>query len=138
MDDLQDLSFQDLMKKMTELQEIEARWRENKNIDDVRRSIKNLELPDLDYLADHIDDSKSLIMVLRLFFYKIFGVLNMRVKDLIMSYQSDPSKLQELQGELSKILNLDLSSLNPFGGFSEDKPEEKTDEKKPDKGRTLN
>ncbi|MBR4485999.1 hypothetical protein IKS57_01325 [bacterium] len=48
----------------------------------------------------------------------------MKVKDLIMEYRDNPVKLQELQAELQKILNVDLSNMNFSEQFSEDTVEE--------------
>lgn len=124
MDDLNKMSFEDIMKKMNELQQIEINWKNNKNPSQLRQGIKNLKLNDFDYLTDKIDDPTALAMIVKLYYYKFFAIINMKVKDLIMEYRDNPVKLQELQAELQKILNVDLSNMNFSEQFSEDTVEE--------------
>ncbi|MBO6041640.1 hypothetical protein J6P52_00435 [bacterium] len=57
----------------------------------------------------------------------------MKVKDMIMDYKDNPMKLQELQQELQKILNVDLSGMNFAEQFSEDAPKEEPKTKDIDK-----
>ena len=123
MNDLNDLSFEELIKKMNEIQQIEINWRENKNPSQLRNSIRNLGFDDLNYLEENVDDPKSLAMIVQLYYWKFFAVINMRVKDMIMSFKNDPSKLMELQQNFKKIFNVDFSDLDfgkMFGGGAED------------------
>ena len=124
MDNLNKMSFEEIMKKMNELQQIEINWKNNKNPSQLRQAIKNLKLNDLDYLVDKVDDATALAMIVKLYYYKFFAIINMKVKDMIMEYRDNPVKLQELQGELQKILNVDLSGMNFSEQFSEDTVEE--------------
>lgn len=138
MNDLNDLSFEELMKKMNEIQQIEINWRESKNPSQLRNSIKNLGFDDLNYLEENVDDPKALAMIVQLYYWKFFAVVNMRVKDMIMSFKNDPSKLMELQQSLKNIFNLDFSELDfgkMFGGGAEDydvKPQAKSNDKPKD------
>ena len=124
MDNLNKMSFEEIMKKMNELQQIEINWKNNKNPSQLRQAIQNLKLNDLDYLVDKVDDATALAMIVKLYYYKFFAIINMKVKDMIMEYRDNPVKLQELQGELQKILNVDLSGMNFSEQFSEDTVEE--------------
>ena len=133
MDDLNNMSFEEIMKKMNELQQLEINWRENKNPTQLRQGIKNLNLADLDYIAENTEDPKALAMIVKLYFYKFFAIINIRVKDMIMTYKDDPSKLQELQQELQKILNIDLSGMNFAEQFNDDPFEDKSKNKDNDK-----
>ena len=124
MDNLNKMSFEEIMKRMNELQQIEINWKNNKNPSQLRQAIQNLKLNDLDYLVDKVDDATALAMIVKLYYYKFFAIINMKVKDMIMEYRDNPVKLQELQGELQKILNVDLSGMNFSEQFSEDTVEE--------------
>ena len=133
MDELNKMSFDEIMKKMNELQQIEINWKQNKNPTQLRQAIKNLNLADFDYLASKIDDPIALATIVKLYFYKFFAIINMKVKDMIMDYKDNPMKLQELQQELQKILNVDLSGMNFAEQFSEDAPKEEPKTKEIDK-----
>ena len=114
MDNLNKMSFEEIMKKMNELQQIEINWKNNKNPSQLRQAIKNLKLNDLDYLVDKVDDATALAMIVKLYYYKFFAIINMKVKDMIMEYRDNPVKLQELQGELQKILNVDFPYIDLY------------------------
>lgn len=147
MNDLNDLSFEELIKKMNEIQQIEINWRENKNPSQLRNSIRNLGFDDLNYIEENVDDPKALAMIIQLYYWKFFAVINMRVKDMIMSFKNDPSKLMELQQNFKKIFNIDFSDLDfskMFGGGAEDydvKPQSEPKDKpkdNPEHNKKLN
>ncbi len=142
MDDLNELSFEELMKKMNEVQQIEINWKENKNPSQLRQAIKNINIEELNYLEKNIDDPVALASVVKLYFYKFFAIINMRVKDLIMNYKDDPSKLLEIQNDLQKIFNIDLANIREqLGGMDLtdlDNEEEPSKEQEPKNKRKLN
>lgn len=145
MEDIKELSFEEMLKKMNELQQIEINWKDNKNPTQLRQSIKNLGLDELNFIVDKIDDPVIVAKIAQLFFYKFFAIINIKIKDLLMSYKDNPYKIMELQSELQKVFNFDFNNMN-FGGMfsdddslSEDFSNEKTSEESDkEKNRKLN
>lgn len=145
MSELKDLSFEEIVKKMNKVKEIEAEWNENKNPSQLRRQVEELNISELNYLASEVSDPKALAIIVGLYFHKLFSELNMKLKDIIMSYRNDPSKLMEVQAQLQKLLNLDPNGFNfedifsnPFGFDDKDDKDEKDEEPKKDVSRKLN
>lgn len=139
MSDIKDLSFDEIVKKMNRIKEIEVEWNTNKNPSQLRREISALNISELDYLASEVADPKALAIIVGLYFHKLFSELNMKLKDMIMSYRNDPSKLMEMQAQIQKLLNLDGGRFNFEDFFSNSFGFDEKDEtqEKPEKDSTT-